>query len=516
LPTRDEALNIEHRTGNVTQMKRIFRSIINISKNNQPTIDPDDLTRNYRSFLSSRVKAEDPSYITLYHWLESHYREYKEMPSILLLEKKAEKEGNEGVLVSLRDIVTETPFIRSDYKEILKQKFDEQAKSEYQKVLNETWQAANDGLKIGKHKEIKGLVPSIEYFISKAREFRIVDLTAKTESNIKTLEDSDEVIEQYKQRKKDPLSMLGMYTLLPQIDISVKGLKPGELMMVAAYVKQGKTITVTNLAYSGIIQGLNGLFITLEMNFQEMRDMIYVLHTMNPDWSDHKKYKNLMGSVTYDKVNYGELSDMEQEFFEEASKDFCSRKDFGELFIYQPTESLTSSRLEMLAYDYNSRLRDVKKKLDFIIVDYVGLMVPDKEERYGDWNIDLNNIIKKLKNMSINFDNGRMIRTISPFQINRQGHKDAEKNDGLYKLSALSNANEAERSCDLIITTYMTDEMKKAGTIKIACLAHRKGAGFDPFEARIDFGTRQIREFIQQRKTEAEKDNTIKFIPVDL
>jgi hypothetical protein len=498
-------------------MKRLFRSIIDIPKDNRPTIEQIDLIRNYRAFLSSRVKAEDPSYNVLYHWIEAHYRDYKELPSIYLLNIKAEKDGNEGVLASLRDIVMELPFLRSDFKEILKQKFEEQSKSEFQKVLSETWQAANDGLKISKNKEIKGLNSSIEYFISKARNFRMVDLTTKTESNIKTNDDCKEVLSQYVQRKMDPLRHLGMFMFLPQIDDSVRGLKPGELMMVAAYVKQGKTITITNMAYNGILQGYNGLFITLEMNFKEMRDMIYVMHTINPDWLDHPKYKSLVGQVTYDKVNYGELSDVEQEFFERASEDFYSRKDFGNLFIYQPTESLTPSKLEMLAYDYNARLTDLGEQLDFIIVDYVGLMVPDRDDRYGDWNIDLNNIIKKLKNMAINFDNGRMIRVISPFQINRMGHKDAEKNDGLYKLSALSNANEAERSCDLIISTYMSDDMKKAGTIKFGCLAHRKGAGFDPFEARVDFGTRQIREFLQEnRMTGLDKNDAIKMIALDM
>ncbi len=497
-------------------MKRIFRSIIDIRKDDRPTIEPEDLVRNYRVFLSSRVKAEDPSYVTLYHWLESHYRQYKEMPSLHLLRIQAEKEGNEGILAALRDIMAETPFVRSDYKEILKQKFEEQAKSEYQKVLNEAWQAANDGLKIGKNKEIKGLGSSIEYIISKAKQFRMIDVTTKTEGDIRTAEDSREVMEQYKKRKGDPLANLGMYTFLSPIDIPVRGLLPGELMLVAAYVKQGKTIMVTNMAYSGIVQGLNGLFITLEMNFQEMRDMIYVLHTVNPDWMNHKKYGRLVGKVTWDKVRHGELEEEEQEFFETSSKDFEIRKDFGKLFIHQPVESLTPSRLEMIAYDYNAQLREVGKTLDFLIIDYVGLMYPDRDDRYGDYNIDLNSIIKKLKNLSINFDNGRMLRTISPFQINRQGHKDAEKNDGLYKLSALSNANEAERSSDVVMTTYMTDEMKKAGTIKVACLACRRGAGFDPFEARIDFGTRQVREWVQPKKTKADEENIIREIPVGL
>ena len=61
-------------------MKRLFRSLIDIRKEGRSTIEPEDLVRNYRVFLSSKVQAEDPSYIKLYHWLEAHYRDHKEMP----------------------------------------------------------------------------------------------------------------------------------------------------------------------------------------------------------------------------------------------------------------------------------------------------------------------------------------------------------------------------------------------------------------------------------------------------
>lgn len=288
-------------------------------------------------------------------------------------------------------------------------------------------------------------------------------------------------------------------------------------MLVAAYVKQGKTILTSNLAYSGVMQGLNGLFISLEMNFDEMRDMFYVLHGCHPDWYNHSKYKNLVGKITYDKVIYGELSDMEQDFFNIIADDFSTRTDFGNLYLYQPTEALTPSKLEMIAYEYNSQLKEVGKQLDFIVVDYVGLMAPDKNDRYGDWNIDLNGIIKKLKNLALNFDTGRKIRMISPFQINRTGHKEAEKNDGQYKLSALSNANEAERSSDVVITTYMTEDMKKAGIIKIGCLAHRKGSEFSTFEAHIDFGTKHIKDIIQKAKPQdIEKESGIQVLPLDI
>ena len=63
----------------------------------------------------------------------------------------------------------------------------------------------------------------------------------------------------------------------------------------------------------------------------------------------------------------------------------------------------------------------------------------------------------------------------------------------------------------------MTDEMKKAGIIKIGCLAHRKGAQFDPFEAHIDFGTRHIKDMIQKAKpSDVDAQSGAQIIPLDV
>ena len=493
-------------------MKRIFRSIIDIPKEGRPSLPMEDLTRNYRAFVASKIKPEDPSYIKLYTWIEAHFRDHQDVPSILLLNSKAEKDGNEGIIAILRDLVSETAFIGSNYREILKEKFEEQCRDNLQKTIQTTWSAATTGTKVGK-KEIKGVNAAVEYFINQSRNFRMRDVNVKTEGNIRSTEDSGEVLKEYAQRRSSPNE--GFFTFLDRIDITCNGLKPGELMLIAGYVKQGKTIMTTNVAYNGIAQGWNGLFVSLEMNYQEMRNMFYVLHGCNPAWYDHPKYKNLVGKIGYDKVNYGLLSGLEYEFFQTIVNDFPVHKDFGELFLHQPTEAMTPSRLEMLAYDANTRLREKGKQLDFLVVDYVGLMSVDKSDRYGDYNIDLNSIIKRLKELALTFDDGRKLRVISPFQINRTGFKEAEKNDGRYGLTALSSANEAERSSDLIISTYWNDAMKKAGIVKIGCLAHRKGADFDPFEAHINFETRQIRDFIQQKTGETDTGG-VQIIPLDV
>lgn len=492
-------------------MKRLFRSILDIKKAGVSTIAQSDLKKNYRAFLASRVEPEDPSFIKLYHWIEAHYRQYDELPDIMLLEQRGRLDGEEPVLASLRDIVLEQPFIDSNYQAILKEKFEEQSKSKFQKVVTETWQIASSGLKI-KKKDLKGLNQAIQYFVGESRSFRMGDLNVKTESQIRSVDDAREINQEYAKKKKDPLSSIGMYTFLDKIDDSCRGIKPGNLVMVAGFVGQAKSTLSANLVYNGIMQGMNGLFIPLEMNFNEMRDFMYCLHTTYPGWMSHPKYRNLVGKISYDKIRYGELSDMEEEFFTASNLDFSSN-DFGKLCIYQPSEPLTPAGLEMKCQDFNATLQEEGRSLDFLVVDYVGLMVPDRNDRYGDYNIDLNGIIKRLKIFSVNFNEGKGLRTITPFQINREGWKDAQKNDGVFKLSALSNANESERSCDLIMTVYMTDEMKRQGMVKIGCLKHRHGAEFPPFEAQINFSNKRIQDLIVKR-TETERDPTIMDLPL--
>lgn len=499
-------------------MKRIFRSLLNIEIEGRPTVPPDELTRNYRSFISSTVQPEDPSFIKLYHWVEEHFRVHKEMPSIVLMAERALKDGDEALLANLKEIGKQTPYTRSDYRAILKEKFEEQTQMQFRDVLGKAWQVVSSGLKVGQGKsakEIKGLSSALEYVATETRKFRIKTAGLKTESQILSREDGLEVVEEYQKRKRDPQANLGMFTYLDKIDDAFRGIKLGELFIIAAYVAQGKTTFAYNLAYTGVIQGLNGLYVPLEMNFKEMRELFYALHMTNPEWYDHPKYRNLVGKVPFEKVRYGELDDMQEEFFNAASEDLSGRDKYGRFRIFQPTEALTPSRLETEVIDYQAELAEIGRSLDFVVVDYVGLMVQDKSERFGDFNIDLNGIIKKLKTLALTFNNGHGLRMITPFQTNREGWKDAVKNDGVYKLTALSNANESERSADGVISLFMNDDMKKSGRVKITCLKDRRGPQFTPFEACIDFTSMRMRDNIEDKSMAPDSDASINNIALD-
>ncbi len=492
-------------------MKKVFRSILNIKKKGAPTIPLNELIKNYREFLASKIEFEDPSFIKMYEWVEAHYREFKEVPSIELMYEKAQAEGEETILVNLKDIAPLVPYWGGDFKAILKEKYHEQSQDNFRSVIEKTWQIAQSGMKQKgkKKKDLKGIPDAVSYFSGNVKDLLVKAGDVKTEGQIKSAPEGAEVRKDYRQRKKEP--SVGLFTNLTKIDDVFRGIKLGDLFIIAAFVAQGKTTLAINMAYQGICQGMNGLFVTMEMTYSEMRDMINVLHTCNPDWMD-SKYKNLASKISYSKVRYGELDSLEEEFFDAATVDFGDREDFGELIIYQPDEHLTPSRFEMELYNAKADLEERGKSLDFVVLDYVGLMIQDKENRYGDFNIDLNNIIKRLKNIGINFDNGRGLRIITPFQVNREGWKDAVKNEGVYKLTSLSNANEAERSPDGVIALFMTEEMKKMGSIKFSCLKHRDGENFVPFEANIDFLSRAIRDFIQSSK---DSDDNMAINPID-
>jgi len=476
----------------------------------------DELIRNYKAFLNSHVKPEDPSFVLLYHWLEAHFRSYKEMPSIELLYERARTDGNEALLANLTEVVGQIPYIRSDYLSILKEKFEVQMQGELQNTLSKTWQVVNTGMKVGK-KEIKGMKAALEYLAGETRKFRMMATGVKTYSQILSKEDAQEVFDSYRKRKKDPMANTGLFTFFDKIDDAYRGIKPGDLFIIAAFTSQGKSTLAANFAYNGIMQGLNGMIVPLEKNFLQTRDYFYILHTCNPDWYDHPKYKHLAGKISMEKFKYGELSESEDDFINAVAMDFADRSSkgkFGELKIWQPTESLTPASLELEVIDYQAELVERGKTLDFLIVDYVGLMVQDKNEKYGDYNIDLNNIIKKLKNFALTFNEGKGLRVITPFQTNREGWKEAVKNDGIFKLTALSNANESERSADGVITLFMTEEMRRTGLVKIGCLKNRDGAYFPPFETQINYLNMRMEEVIQT-KAERSDDMAIQDISLE-
>ena len=130
----------------------------------------------------------------------------------------------------------------------------------------------------------------------------------------------------------------------------------------------------------------------------------------------------------------------------------------------------------------------------------------EEGDKSRDYNQNLNNIIKALKRLCLTFNNGKGVRILSPFQVNRDGYKDARANDGIYLATALSNAHEAERSADVIITLYISDEDRSNGMIKICNPKARRDRPFTPFHACVNLESKYMFDYAGDFETDPIKN----------
>jgi len=484
----------------------VFRSIIDISKNNKSTLDQKQLITNFRSLQKSTISPEEDSYKRIYHKLLDHYREYQELPDIdLLNEHFTREEGNETVLHALDKIKVAKPRVSSNYKDLLSRVHTSQNEESFEAILHRSAEIMNSGITEGRGKNAKtkkGLDDAITYLIHKSRTLQQNATDTKLEGQIISKVEVEEVKDNYTKMKEKQTETTGIYTGLQSIDEACGGLKHTELMLAAAYVGQCKTTFCLNMLYKSVFSGWDSAMVTLEMSYTELRTMIYVLHSCNPIFLD-TEYANLVGTVNVNDVIYGDLTPEQEEFFFFVIDDFTNNPDYGTLHIWQPSGSVcTVTDIESKLREFNSVLVDADRKLEFCCIDYISLLGVEQEIRSKDTNENLNSIIKRLKNVCLNFNNGQGLRMLSPFQVNRTGYLEASKNDGLYNSTHLSNAHEAERSADVIISLFMSEDMRDNGTIKLCNLKNRRNPFFKPFESSINFKSRYIYDFVR----DAEQD----------
>lgn len=82
--------------------------------------------------------------------------------------------------------------------------------------------------------------------------------------------------DKYEQRKKSGES-LGIFMGIPTIDEELRGIQPGQLATIVAYMGMGKSVLMTFFAYSAYLQGKTSLFISLEMSADEILQRLDVM-----------------------------------------------------------------------------------------------------------------------------------------------------------------------------------------------------------------------------------------------
>ncbi len=460
-------------------MKRLLRGIIDWGG-----IAPESLAANYQKLGASKLTWVQPADTRIHRFVREFFSKELSLPNGRVLIDFFTRIDDIEVVERLKDIKDATPYEGANYSFVLKNLLEEQHRSALMTVLKETQEAAQRGLVIGEGKDkrrIEGVKDAVLYFNQKSVELLTSDSNTKTRGNIRDA--TEEAWADYQAAEANPGKSLGKVMGLLSIDEQCRGCKPGELWLHAAYTGELKTVWGLNWAYHLVTRyKTNVFFVSLEMPFVQLRNIICVLH------SSHIKFK-IQGyaSLDYRKVRDGKLEPAEKAFYRMVLEDFDSCPDYCQFEVWCPDHGVNINDIKMEAELLNKQM-----DLGFIVIDHGG--IADPVNKHSDFNIGLNTVIRDSKRLALHFNQGQSIAVLLLFQINRQGKDDADKNDGRYKLRALSHANEAERSADVVTTTYLNDDLRKDGNARVCNLKNRDNPLFEPMLIGVDFTCRRLFE----------------------
>lgn len=445
------------------------------------------VAENFNFLINSNVSFKSDEHSKIYNFIKAHSGKFVDVPSFNRLLKKFEEDPD--TTEELNKISKSSALFATNFRSLVAEVFEEQQKKDLVTLLKETNQISESGSKVNKD-FVKGPKAAVEHFLHKSTNFLKSEIDIKSQGTLR--EDSKDSLKEYHD-KKGQNKFEGLLTGLNTIDEVCKGMRSPELWLVVAYVSELKTTQTMNYAYTQAIeQGKSIQFISLEMSYANMRDIFVCIHSanlnlwLNSEWHD-------VFPLDYSKLQDGELNQREEEFFDFLCNDLENNKEYGDIRIYQPPDGLTMSHLKAWAeVEYR------KKPFDAIYLDYIELMKSEQSNK--EYTIELNQRIKDLKQFALTFNGGKGMLVVSAYQANRKGKEHADKNAGEYRLDALSYANEAERSADVILYSYLNDELRENNKVKIGCLKNRSRPKFKQFEAKTYLASRKVYELSEEKK----------------
>ena len=252
-----------------------------------------------------------------------------------------------------------------------------------------------------------------------------------------------------KRMETDGGSLLGISTGFPSLDKLSSGLKPGDMVVIAARPGLGKTSLVMNISCRVAENGHNVLFFTLEMPAEQVAQRVLAAET----------------GVDMTKIFNASLSG------DELSQIMNNIDNAGKLPIYIDDSShLTVSVLRSKAKSLNATLSKEGKTLDLIVVDYIGLMHAPAHMMSEKKNAQVEEISRGLKL----FAKDMKIPIIVLSQLNRQVEGRKEK---VPVLSDLRDSGAIEQDADLVaMISRSTDSGEDGSKAELHVLKNRHGA----------------------------------------
>lgn len=256
-----------------------------------------------------------------------------------------------------------------------------------------------------------------------------------------------DALKRYKELEKSDVPP-GITCGFPRIDKITGGLRPGRLWIWAAYVGHCKTHCAKEVAYHVAAKGGRVLFISLEMEYDEVERLFHVRHA-----------NSIAGArIKTNDVENGDIPSADYPFYEQAVRSF----DKLDITIWVP------GRVTMAQIGRRISAMQMSKPLDLVVIDYLQLVSTDDKRR--DQREELVQMMRDAKQLT----RREHVPIIALHQMSRDGWKEAEKR-GYYIPSDASGSAETERSADVMVWNLYTSDMEQNHEIKVGVCKNRHG-----------------------------------------
>lgn len=219
------------------------------------------------------------------------------------------------------------------------------------------------------------------------------------------------------------------------LDQKTGGLMPGELAVVGAIAKTGKTMMGLHVSVNVVKLGLRVMIFSLEMSLKEIGNRIDALYS----------------GVSYDKLLHGTLSPSELQTLREGQERL---RDEGGVQIEMPPEGeRTVATLLSRAHQYGT---------EYLFIDQLSHMEPGKSTR--DLKEHHGTIMKQLSNgISVP---GAEIPCLLAAQMRR--------GDEVITQESFANAAEIERECDIMLGLSRNKDLRDNHCMQLDILGSRR------------------------------------------
>jgi replicative DNA helicase len=182
-------------------------------------------------------------------------------------------------------------------------------------------------------------------------------------------------------------------------------------------------------------------------------------------------------------IRRGALNADEYEVLKAVLADLQQNTAYGHIYIAQVPRAATLTYVETRMNRIQTQWKaSGQEGIGLSVVDYLGLLKPDR--RRTSEREEMNEILKDAKTFAVGFDNGNGVPLLSPWQMSREAHNNAQTT-GHYTLGSLSDTSESEKSPDTIVSLFR--EPGSVDSLTWQFLKMRDGKIPGPITVKTDF-----------------------------